>query len=250
MPRIVLEVEYLGTHYYGWQRQISSLPSIQGTLEAALEKIVQHPVTTVAAGRTDRGVHARRQTVHFDANVVRQMDAYISGVNHFLPGDIRVHQAKEVADTFHARFSAQARSYQYLILNDRVGSAISENRVLWHPIPLDAGTMAEGAKYLVGAHDFSSFRGRDCQAKSPHKTVHFCTVKRESNLIVLDIKADGFLHHMVRNIVGVLIQIGEGRHAPEWVVEVFAAKDRTAAAMTIPPEGLYFMEAEYPRTSV
>lgn len=246
MPRIALEVEYVGTHYHGWQRQACDLPSVQGTLEVALEHIAQHSVTAIAAGRTDKGVHARRQVVHFDTSKPRRLEAYVTGVNRYLPQDIRVHRAQQMPEDFHARFSAVARSYQYLLRNDRVASAIMEGRVLTHPIPLQLEAMQAAASHLLGHHDFSSFRGRDCQAKSPYKTIYTCRFHRQNELIVLDIKADGFLHHMVRNILGVLIQVGEGRHPPAWVVEVLAAKNREAAAMTVPPDGLYFMEVDYP----
>ncbi|MCX7122703.1 MAG: tRNA pseudouridine(38-40) synthase TruA [Gammaproteobacteria bacterium] len=245
MPRILLEVEYVGTAYHGWQRQSRGVASVQATLEAALTQLVQHPVRLVAAGRTDAGVHARCQVVHFDTPVMRQLYTYIVGANHFLPHDIRVHAAKRVADDFNARFSALARRYQYQILNQPVASSLLHDRVLWHPLPLDVDLMHQAAQYLVGTYDFSSFRGQECQAKSPIKTVHFCNVTRQEKLIVIDIKAGGFLHHMVRNIVGVLLKIGAKKKVPEWMQDVLLAKRRDAAAMTIPPQGLYFMEVDY-----
>ncbi len=246
MPRILLEVEYVGTAYHGWQRQQSGIASVQATLEAALSALVQHPIVLVAAGRTDKGVHARCQVVHFDTSVARPLHAYITGANHYLPSDIRVHAAKCVPDDFHARFSAQARHYHYHILNQPVASSILHDRVLWHRLTLDVDLMHKAAQYMVGTHDFSSFRSRECQAKSPVKTVHFCKVTRQESLIVIDIKANGFLHHMVRNIVGVLLKVGEKKQAPEWAQEVLSAQRRDAAAMTIPPQGLYFMGVDYP----
>ncbi len=246
MPRILLEVEYVGTAYHGWQRQTPEIPSIQATLESALAKIVQHPVEVVAAGRTDKGVHARCQMVHFDTSAERALYAYITGANHYLPPDIRVHSAQVVPEDFHARFSAQARRYHYHILNQPVASSILHQRVLWHRLPLELELMQQAAQYLVGTHDFSSFRSQECQAKSPIKTLHFCNILREGPLIIVDVKANGFLHHMVRNIVGVLLEIGGKKQPPEWMREVLLAQRREAAAMTIPPQGLYFVGVDYP----
>ncbi len=250
MPRILLEVEYVGTAYHGWQRQTPDIVSVQGTLEAALARLVQHPVEVVAAGRTDRGVHARCQMVHFDTTARRPVHAFITGTNHFLPPDIRVHAARVVPDTFHARFSAQARQYHYHILNQPVASSILHDRVLWHRLPLDLEKMQEGAQYLVGTHDFSSFRSQECQAKSPIKTLHFCEIRRQDHLMIVDVKANGFLHHMVRNIVGVLLEIGQKKKEPQWMESVLAAKSRRAAAMTIPPQGLYFVGVDYPSIKI
>ena len=246
MPRILLEVEYVGTAYHGWQRQTSEIASIQATLEAALAQLLQHPVTVVAAGRTDKGVHACCQVVHFDTTAERPLYAFIAGTNHYLPPDIRVHSAKIVSEDFHARFSAQARRYHYHILNQPVASSILHDRVLWHRPLLDVALMHEAAQYLLGTHDFSSFRSHECQAKSPIKTMHFCDVRRQDHLIVVDVKANGFLHHMVRNIVGVLLEVGEKKQPAEWMQAVLLAKRREAAAMTIPPQGLYFTGVDYP----
>jgi tRNA pseudouridine38-40 synthase len=248
MPRILLEVEYVGTAYHGWQRQGPGVASIQAELEAALARLVQHPVEVVAAGRTDKGVHARCQRVHFDTSAERDLYAYIAGTNHYLPADIRVHDACVVSPDFHARFSARARHYHYHILNQLVASSILHDRVLWHRAPLDVALMHQAAQYLVGTHDFSSFRSQECQAKSPIKTLHFCNVVRQDALIVVDVKANGFLHHMVRNIVGVLLKIGEQKQPPEWMQFVLEARRRDAAATTIPPQGLYFVGVDYPET--
>ncbi len=246
MPRILLEVEYLGVAYHGWQRQPEGIPSVQATLEAALMQLLQHPVEVVAAGRTDKGVHARCMKAHFDTPTKRRLYSYIAGANRFLPPDIRVHAAEHVADDFHARFSALARHYHYQILNQPVASCLLQDRVLWHRHALDVDLMHEAAQFLVGTHDFSSFRSQECQAKSPIKTLHFCRVTRQDNLIIVDVKASGFLHHMVRNIVGVLLKIGEKKYPPEWMQSVLEAKNRVAAAMTIPPQGLYFVGVDYP----
>jgi len=244
MPRILLKVEYLGTHYHGWQRQ-AGLCSVQGTLEQALQQFLQEEVTIAAAGRTDSGVHALGQMTHFDTTVIRTPKEYVFGLNHFLPADIRVLEAHEVAVDFHARFNATYRQYQMRIFNRSVSPSTLVDRVLWHPVPLDVSLMQAGANHLLGEHDFSSFRGADCQAKSPVKTLHFCNLQREGNLIIMDIRAGGFLHNMVRNITGVLIKVGEAKQSPFWVREVLEAKNREAAAKTVAPGGLYLTEVGY-----
>ncbi len=241
MARIALKIEYLGTHYHGWQRQ-EALCSIQESIENALLEFLGEPVTLVAAGRTDKGVHATGQVAHFDTTIIRSMQSYVFGLNHFLPADIRIVAAHEVSPDFHARFDAKYRQYQMRIFNRRVASSVLADRVLWHPIPLNESLMQQGANYLVGEHDFTSFRGKDCQAKSPIKTVNFCEISRQDDLIVMDIQASGFLHNMVRNITGVLIKIGEGRQAPEWAKAVLLAKQRQAAGKTVSAEGLYLVE--------
>lgn len=246
MPRMCLEVEYVGTPYHGWQRQKPGLLTVQGVLEHALSQLCAHSVQVVAAGRTDRGVHACRQIVHFDTPTARPLKAYIFGTNYFLPSEIRVHAAKWVSPAFHARFSALSREYTYHILNARVASAILHNRVLLHPPILDAQLMHEAAQLFLGEHDFSSFRSQGCQAKSPCKVVSMSEVRREGDMIYFSIRANGFLYNMVRNIVGVLLVIGEQKKPVSWVTEVLEARARTAAAVTIPPQGLYFMKALYP----
>lgn len=244
MPRIALKIEYLGTHYHGWQRQ-AELCSIQGAIEQALFQFLHQEVTIVAAGRTDSGVHATGQIAHFDTEIIRPLHAYVSGVNHFLPWDIRIIEAYQVADDFHARFDAIYRRYQMRIFNRRTASSVLAGRVLWHPIPLDAALMQAGVDLLIGKHDFSSFRGRDCQAKTPIKTLQFCQVERQDDLIHINIQASGFLHNMVRNITGVLFKIGEGRQPVEWAREVLEARKREAAGATVLPEGLYLAEIGY-----
>lgn len=247
MPRILLKVEYLGTHYHGWQRQ-AALPTVQEALETALLQFLQEPVTVTAAGRTDKGVHATGQVIHFDTTRLRAMHHYVFGLNHFLPKDIRILEAHEVPGDFHARFSALYRRYQMRILNRPVASGILTDRVLWHPVPLNEVWMQQGADYLLGKHDFTSFRGPDCQAKSPVKHLQHCEIIRQEDLITIHLQASGFLHNMVRNITGVLIKIGEGRQPPAFAKAVLEARNREAAAKTVAPEGLYLTEIGYPLT--
>lgn len=244
--RIALGLEYLGSNFYGWQKQIG-LPTVQETLELALTKIAAHPVVVFAAGRTDAGVHASGQVVHFDTISQRRQLAWNFGINTFLPDSIRVLWSKAVDETFHARFSAQSRSYRYIIHNSRTRSAILSQQMTWHPAPLDESAMKVAGQYLLGEHDFSSFRGSDCQAHSPVKNLMNCNIQRNQDTIIIEVKANGFLHHMVRNIVGVLTQVGEGKRPPEWVEEVLQAKDRRAAAKMLAPNGLYLTEIGYPQ---
>lgn len=244
MPRILLKVEYLGTNYHGWQRQLG-VSSIQETIEAALFQFLEERVVIHAAGRTDKGVHATGQVIHFDTSISRPIHAYVFGLNHFLPFDIRILEAKEVEANFHARFDAISRRYEMRILNRPVASSILADRVLWHPTFLDEKKMQDGANYLIGEHDFSSFRGADCQAKSPVKNLHFCNIQRCDTLIVMNIQASGFLHNMVRNITGMLIKIGDGKKPSVWAKEVLKAKQKEVGGKTVAPEGLYLVEIAY-----
>lgn len=244
MTRILLKIEYLGTDYHGWQRQ-ADFYSVQEAIETALLAFLHEPITIVAAGRTDRGVHASGQIVHFDTTKTRSMTAYVFGLNHFLPSDIRVLEAREVAADFHARFDAVYRQYQMRIFNRPVAPATLSGRVLWHPVSLDVQKMQAGATHLLGLQDFSSFRGKDCQAKSPLKTLNFCEVSRQGEWVLIDIQGSGFLHNMVRNITGVLLKIGEGQRPPIWAQAVLAAKAREAAAKTVAPTGLYLVAVGY-----
>lgn len=243
MTRILLKIEYAGTAYHGWQRQ-AGVSSIQQVLEEALFAFLHEPVSLIAAGRTDRGVHATGQMAHFDTTMTRSMQTYVSGLNHFLPIDIRILEAFQVRNDFHARYDAVFRRYQMRIFNRRVAPAVLQG-VLWHPLPLSIEKMQEGADYLTGRYDFSSFRGKDCQARSPIKTLDFCKLSRYADLVFIDIQGSGFLHHMVRNITGVLLKIGEGRAEPAWAAEVLAACSRSAAAKTVSPAGLYLVEISY-----
>ena len=243
--RIALGLEYKGSNYYGWQRQ-AKLPSIQFHIEQALSKVADHPIKVFCAGRTDTGVHAKGQVIHFDTVAKRKIDAWILGGNSCLPCDIRIRWAKQVTDDFHARFSAIARLYRYLIHNCKTHSAIFHDHVAWYPKLLDEKLMTKAAQYLIGEHDFSSFRGCDCQSKSPIRKVHHLNVKRSGKLIIIDIKANAFLLHMVRNIAGLLIAIGEGKQQPIWAKQVLETCDRQVAGVTAPACGLYLTKVYYP----
>jgi len=243
--RIALGVEYKGSRYRGWQRQADGVPSVQQTLEEALSKVADSPVTLLCAGRTDAGVHACGQVVHFDTQVVRSMKAWTMGANINLPHDISVAWAKEMPANFHARFKAIARRYRYVIYNDQIRPAHMGQEVTWNHRPLDVERMALAAEYLVGTHDFSAFRAGQCQAKSPIKNIHHLRVTRHGKMIVLDIRASAFLHHMVRNIAGVLMTIGAGERPVEWAREVLESRERRTGGVTAHPFGLYLVQVEY-----
>ncbi len=243
--RIVLGVEYDGTDFCGWQRQQSGR-TVQGCLEDALAKVADHELKTVCAGRTDTGVHATGQVVHIDSHAQRDAKAWIRGTNAQLPADIRVQWATPVDAEFHARFSARRRHYRYAIINARCRSAVLRDRTCWEYIPLDAATMAEGARHLLGEHDFSSFRAAACQAKHPVRTLYQLEVVRQGDFLYIDVVANAFLHHMVRCIAGVLIRVGRGEAGPGWVAEVLAARDRTLSGVTAPAAGLYLVGVRYP----
>jgi len=243
--RVALGVEYDGTNHAGWQVQPSQR-TVQGCLEEALSQVANHQVKTVAAGRTDSGVHALQQVVHFDTTSVRSERSWILGLNSNLPSDINIVWASPVDNDFSARFSALNRSYRYLIFN-RVGrSAIHEKRMWWLFGPLDELRMQAAADLLVGHHDFSAFRAKLCQAHSPIKTVEKIQVIRQGNCIAIDVKAQSFLHHMVRNIVGVLVPIGQGIQPVSWAKTVLDSRDRGQGGITSAPEGLYLVNVEYP----
>lgn len=245
--RIALGVEYRGSRYRGFQRQRAGVPSIQETLEKALSKVAGGaPVTLSCAGRTDALVHACGQVVHFDTSVERTMHSWMMGANLNLPSDISVTWAKAMPREFDARFSAMARRYRYAIYNDQIRPAHMAEEVTWNHRPLDASRMREAARHLVGTHDFTSFRAVQCQAKSPVKTLHHLEVIEHGRLIVLDVRANAFLHHMVRNFAGVLMTIGAGERPVEWAAEVLAARDRRAGGITAHPYGLYLVQVEYP----
>lgn len=246
VSRIALGVEYKGARYRGWQRQEDGVPSVQGALEKALSKVADEPISLMCAGRTDAAVHASGQVVHFDTTVERPLKAWIMGGNANLPADISVTWAKVMPAHFHARFSAMARRYRYVIYNDQIRPAHQAEEVTWNHRPLDVSRMREAARALVGTHDFTSFRAVQCQAKSPVKTVHHLEVIEHGRFIVLDIRANAFLHHMVRNFAGVLMTIGAGERPVEWAAEVLAARDRRAGGVTAHPYGLYLVRVEYP----
>lgn len=245
--RIVAGIEYDGSAYHGWQtQQAPPLNTLQTQCEQALSKVANHPISVICAGRTDKGVHALSQVIHFDTTAIRQMHAWVAGGNHYLPSDMRLLWAKPIADSFHARYTALSRRYQYILYNDPIRPALFRNQVSWHPVPLNVEKMREGAQFLIGEHDFSAFRGADCQAKTTLRRVDYLDLTKEGNFIKLDIQANAFLHHMVRNIVGVLLAIGQGQREPGWAREVLLSRQRSLGGVTAPPEGLYLMQVDYP----
>ena len=244
--RIALGVEYKGSRYRGWQRQASGVPSVQQALEQALSKVADHPVSVVCAGRTDAGVHGCGQVVHFDTRAVRDERAWTLGSNFNLPHDISVTWSRPMPAHFHARFKATARRYRYVIYNDPIRPAHLAEEVTWNHRPLDVELMAAAAQSLLGTHDFSAFRASQCQAKSPIKHIHHLRVTRHGRMIVLDVRATAFLHHMVRNIAGVLMTIGAGERPVQWAREVLEGCNRREGGVTAHPYGLYLVQVEYP----
>ncbi|VVC75862.1 tRNA pseudouridine synthase A [Aquicella siphonis] len=243
--RIALGIEYNGHGYYGWQGQ-RSLPTIQGKLEEALSIVANEPVFLFCAGRTDANVHATGQVVHFDTRAKRHIDAWIWGTNSHLPSSIVVRWAKQVDYHFHARFTATARRYRYVIYNHPIRPAILNHRVTWHYYPLDIERMREAGRHLIGEQDFSSFRSSQCNSKSPMRNVTEFSISRQGDFVVIEIQANAFLHHMVRNIAGTLVKIGSNTREPEWMFEVLQARNRRAAAETAPADGLYLTRVLYP----
>lgn len=243
--RIALGIEYDGSAAYGWQRQ-QEVPSIQQSLEEALSSVANQPIEVFCAGRTDAGVHATNQVVHFETTAIRNERGWTMGVNSNLPDCVAVTWAKTVSDDFHARFSATARRYRYIIYNSKLRPAILKHGLSHYHCNLDVERMHEAAQCLLGERDFSSFRAVQCQSKTPFRNIHHVRVTRMQQYVVVDIKANAFLHHMVRNIVGCLIEIGSEKKSIEWLKEVLEAKDRTKAAATAKPGGLYLVEVDYP----
>lgn len=245
--RLALGIEYDGTGYCGWQTQ-SHAPSVQDAIEGALSVVADHRVRVTCAGRTDSGVHATAQVVHFDTEAVRKMRSWTLGANANLPDDITVIWARVVEETFHARFKAVARQYRYIILNQSVRPALLRYRVNWEHKPLDVPSMAEAAACLIGEHDFSSFRAVACQARHPVRTIHSLTITRSGDFAYIDILANGFLHHMVRAIAGTLMAVGHGECPASWVREVLEARNRTCGGVTAPASGLYLVGVRYPES--
>ena len=243
--KFALGVEYDGREFHGWETQPNGR-TVQACLESALSRVADHPLRTICAGRTDAGVHALGQVVHFESTSIRADSAWILGANANLPIDVSVNWARPVPADFHARFSATARRYRYVIFNRSTRPAILRGRVAWECRPLDAERMRAAAGYLLGEHDFSSFRGAGCQAKNAVRRVFRLDIVRQGQLIFIDVSANAFLLHMVRNIAGVLIAVGLGKRAPGWVAEVLAAGDRRQAGVTAAPDGLYLVQADYP----
>ena len=244
MPRIALGLEYDGSAFSGWQSQAHA-SGVQSALEQALSRVADHPVEVVAAGRTDAGVHALMQVVHFDSDAVRSERGWVLGTNTNAPTSISALWAREVSGAFHARYSAFARRYRYVILNRTPRPALAAQRVSWVRDPLDADLMQTAARALIGEHDFTSFRAAECQARTPMRQMHEITVERRGELIVISVLANAFLHHMVRNIAGVLIAIGTGERPVQWAGEVLAARDRKQGGITAPASGLYLAGVRY-----
>lgn len=243
--RYALGIEYDGSRYHGWQRQ-KNATSVQERLEKALSKIANEPIEVICAGRTDTGVNATNQIVHFETEKIRKDVAWTLGVNTNLPKDIAVSWVKEVSQDFHARFSATARRYRYIIYNNKMRSAILSQGLSFCHYPLDEKLMHQAAQQLIGKHDFTSFRTVHCQSHSPVRTLYHCNVSRQGDYLIIDVKGNAFLHHMVRNIAGSLMRVGQGLESVEWIKEVLEHKNRCVAGMMAPAAGLYFVDVEYP----
>jgi tRNA pseudouridine38-40 synthase len=244
VARIALALAYDGSVFQGWQTQPSGL-GVQDHLERALEAIAGGPVSTVCAGRTDAGVHALRQVVHFDTDVQRPLSAWVRGVNAHLPAQVAVRNAVEVAPAFHARYGALQRRYRYLIHRSPIRHPLLAGRAGWTFREVDAARLRDAAQVLIGEHDFSSFRAAECQAASPVRRIDRIGVDVHGPFVLLTFVGNAFLHHMIRNVVGTLLMVADGRRAPGWVQEVLAARDRRVAAPTFAPEGLYLDGARY-----
>ncbi len=244
--RYAAGVEYNGAAFHGWEIQQPEIRTVQGVVEKALSRVADHFVRITTAGRTDTGVHASGQVIHFDSEAERSERSWVYGANANLPADVCLAWVRPVSDEFHARFSALSRSYRYVIFNRPVRSALSVQERTWVYRPLDVERMQQGANYLLGEHDFNAYRAVACQAHSPVRTIHRLEVSRHGEEVYIDVRANAFLHHMVRNIAGVLIAIGSGLQEPEWAGEVLERRDRTQGGVTAPPEGLTLIAVEYP----
>lgn len=246
MQRVALAIEYKGTDFHGFQTQPNGVKTVQQALEKALSKVANEPITLVCAGRTDAGVHATNQVIHFDTLAKRAPKAWVMGTRPHLPDAVSVKWAHDVTPNFHARFSALNRTYRYLISDAKTSSALLHDQITWSSRPLDINKMREGAAHLVGRHDFTSFRATQCQAKSPIRQIHYLHIIRRGDLIVLEVQANAFLHHMVRNMVGVLMTVGAGDKPASWVGGVLAARNRSAGGVTAKPYGLYLVSVDFP----
>jgi len=243
--RIAALIEYDGSNFSGWQWQ-DDAPSIQEAVEKALSRVADEPIRVTVAGRTDAGVHASAQVIHFDTQAARSEHSWLRGTNSNLPPEVALLWAGAVDPEFHARFSATGRVYRYVILNRAIRPTYLAGRVTHEYRPLDAARMQTAARQLVGTHDFSSFRAMQCQAKSPMRDLRRLDVTRHGEFVVIEAAANAFLHHMIRNLAGVLMDIGAGEKEPAWAKEVLAARDRTVGGITAPPDGLYLTAIEYP----
>lgn len=244
IKRIVIGLEYNGQGWLGWQSQPNG-QTIQDVLELALSKIAQTHTPVICAGRTDTGVHATHQVTHFDTFANRPLTAWVRGINSHLPPSISVLWAREVSIDFHARFSARGRRYRYVLLNRPQRPGLLAGRVGWHHRPLDLSAMQAAAALLLGEHDFSAFRAAQCQAKSPVKQMHLAEVSQQGELFTFEFAASAFLHHMIRNLVGSLVYVGNGRESVDWFAHILAQRDRRIAAPTFSPDGLYFLGPTY-----
>lgn len=243
--KIAAGVEYCGLHYAGWQRQ-KHAPSLQQHVEQALAKVADHPLHIICAGRTDAGVHALYQVIHFETNATRAPHSWVLGGNVNLRRDISLLWAREVTADFHARFSATGRTYRYTILNRPSRPGVNSGLVTWEGRPLNEERMVAAAQELIGEHDFTSYRALACQAKSPVREIRRLDVKRQGDYVIIEIEANAFLHHMVRNISGVLMAIGIGKRPVDWAKQILAARDRTKGGVTAPAHGLYLINVDYP----
>lgn len=245
LQRVALAVEYHGGAFSGFQVQPGSVATVQKALQKALTKVANEPITLICAGRTDAGVHATAQVVHFDTQAVRPTQAWLRGVRAHLPSTVCVRWVCNVEPEFHARFSATSRTYRYLLTNSKVSPALLHGQITWSRKPLDVTLMQQGAKALLGEHDFTSLRASFCSARNPVRCIEHIHFARRGDLIIMEIKANAFLHHMVRNIVGVLMEVGRGDKPVAWVAKVLAAKNRSEASVTAPPSGLYLVAIDY-----
>ena len=246
MTRIAACIEYDGSKFFGWQYQVSQ-PTVQKAVESAFSSIANHPVSVHCAGRTDTGVHACGQIIHFDTHSHRNEHSWVLGANSKLPQGVSVLWTQQVCDEFHARFCALSRVYRYVLINRRVRPTYLAKKVSWFVNELEVHKMTAAAKILLGKHDFSAFRSSRCSNKVPQKTIMDIQVNRHKEWVWIDVEADGFLHHMVRNIVGTLLPVGCGDQDPQWIKEVLESRDRTKAGITAPADGLYFVRVNYPQ---
>ncbi len=243
--RIAMGISYRGNHYNGWQRQSHCSSTVQQHLEQAIARVANEPIETICAGRTDTGVHGTGQVIHFDTHATRSDYSWQMGVNTNLPKDIRVNWVREVNQDFHARFSAHYRRYHYIIEDNSVGNAILHQLITPFRQALDAEKMHLGAQYLLGEQNFTSFRATQCQSNTPFRHVDFINVSRREHFVIIDIQANAFLYHMVRNIVGALLVVGQNKQPPEWMKTILCACDRRKAPATAPADGLYLVEVGY-----
>jgi len=247
LPRIAVALEYDGTQFSGWQTQQPGVSSVQRTAEAAFSRIADEPVSLICAGRTDAGVHALGQIAHFDTRAIRGERSWILGANSNLPDTISVRWARAVPGHFHARYSAEARTYRYFVLNRLGRSALAAHRAALVYRPLAVEPMRAAAALLLGEHDFSAFRAAGCQARSPIRRLYALEVERSGDRVIIEATANAFLQHMVRNLVGLLLDIGVGKAPAAWAAEVLASRDRTRSSPTAPAEGLYLWKVAYPK---